>query len=43
MTGFKYGESNAGTFDTICQVDESRIKFKLIFGKRMPRLGPEGK
>ena len=35
--------NNAGKYDTLCQAVERRIKFKLIFGKRMPRSGPEGK
>lgn len=35
--------NNAGKHDTVCQPVKSRIKFKLIFGKRMPHSGPEGK
>lgn len=35
--------NNAGKYDIVCQAVESIIKLKLIFGKRMPRSGPEGK
>lgn len=33
----------AGRSDIVCQPVKSRIKFKLIFGKRMPHSRPEGK
>jgi hypothetical protein len=32
----------AGKNDIVFQAVESRIKFKLIFGKRMLHSGPEG-
>ena len=35
--------NNAGKYDTLCQAVESRIKFKLIFGKRLLHSGPERK
>lgn len=40
---FKYGEITLKSDEIVCQAIKSRIKFKWIFGKRMPLSGFKGK